>query len=148
MRPPNPLPELDNDMLLAQLDWRTRHCRRWKAALCAAWMDGHDAREPHSAALREICNRFGPTWLDKLRATDLDTAPRQRNVTAVRNSCSIVGEDRVGAVVQQLMKQLHIGQHIHSGATQGTADPVFQPATCSGVGEHLQDAFLNRRHAR
>lgn len=85
MTPPKLLPELDDAMLLALLDWRTRHGRCWKVPLWTAWLNGTDARAPHGASLRAIRNQFGPTWLDKLRTSDLEGAATARNLAAVRN---------------------------------------------------------------
>lgn len=79
------LAELDDAMLSALLEWRSRTGRSWKTKLWAAWMNGADERDPRGATLRKIRNQLGPTWLDKLRPRDLDTAAAERGVTALRS---------------------------------------------------------------
>ena len=72
-------------MLSALLEWRQRKGRNWKQLLLFAWMTGADQQHPHGASLRRIRNQFGPTWLDRLRPSDLDAEAKQRGVTALRN---------------------------------------------------------------
>ena len=78
------LDELDDDRMSALLDWRQRNGRSWKERLQVAWMAGADERDPRSSSLRHIRNHLGPTWLDKLRPTDLDAAAARRGITALR----------------------------------------------------------------
>lgn len=40
-----------------------KHGDRWKQRLLDAWMTGRDAAEPDGHALRQLRNRFGPSWL-------------------------------------------------------------------------------------
>jgi hypothetical protein len=79
-----PFTELDNEMLLALIDWRERHGRSWKTDLWAAWMNGDDARDACGSTLRTIRNRLGPTWLDRLRSKDLDAEAQRRGISSLR----------------------------------------------------------------
>lgn len=44
-----------------------RHGRYWKRTLSDMWMNGRDENEPNGAALRDIRNRLGPSWLHNFR---------------------------------------------------------------------------------
>lgn len=55
------------------------HGRTWKQSLLDAWMNGADAREPKGYLLRQLRNRFGPSWLVNYQ---LPTTPLDRLVDA------------------------------------------------------------------
>jgi hypothetical protein len=76
---------IEDAQVAALLGFRERHGRSWKTDLWAAWMNGSDASEPGGAALRELRNRRGPSWLDGLKPKDLDAEAQGRGVTALRN---------------------------------------------------------------
>lgn len=80
----SPFTDVGDDMLSALLDWRQRRGRFWKNELLAAWMNGTDELDARGSALRTIRNRFGPTWLDRLRPRDLDAEAGRRGITALR----------------------------------------------------------------
>jgi hypothetical protein len=77
--------EVNDSQIVALLLFRERHGRSWKINLWAAWINGDDTREPGGAALRQLRNRSGPSWLDSLRPKDLDAEAARRGVTALRN---------------------------------------------------------------
>ena len=74
--------EVDDSQIAALLLFRERYGRSWKTDLWAAWMNGGDTREPGGAALRQLRNSSGPSWLDTLRPNDLDAEATRRGVTA------------------------------------------------------------------
>lgn len=65
------------DMWRALIDFRARHGRYWKQALCYIWMTGGDEVERYSASLRAVRNAFGPGWLYALRPARLDAQQRR-----------------------------------------------------------------------
>ena len=76
--------DIDDAQIAALLRFRESHGRWWKSDLWAAWMNGSDANEPGGAALRQLRNHAGPSWLDTLRPKDLDSEAERRGVTALR----------------------------------------------------------------
>jgi hypothetical protein len=47
--------------------WAGEHGRKWKAALRLAWETGNYGGSDHDAALQQLRNRLGPSWLTKHR---------------------------------------------------------------------------------
>lgn len=84
MSKPSKFIDVDDAQIAALLGFRDRHGRSWKTDLWAAWMNSGDANEPGGAALRQLRNRCGPSWLDTLRPKDLDAEAARRGVTALR----------------------------------------------------------------
>lgn len=76
---------VDDNQIAALIGFRGRHGRSWKLDLWAAWMNGNDANEPGGAALRQLRNQKGPSWLDSLRPGDLDAEAVRRGATELRN---------------------------------------------------------------
>lgn len=55
----------------AVLHFADRHGRGWKEELSRAWYTGRDASEPFGYLLRQVRNRFGPAWLERVTLSDL-----------------------------------------------------------------------------
>lgn len=50
---------------LAAIDrFAADHGRFWKRELRNAWVTGRDLKHPDGALLRQVRNRFGPSWLE------------------------------------------------------------------------------------
>lgn len=54
---------LTDEQREALTTFAAKHGSRWKDRLLDAWMTGRDASEPNGHALRQVRNRFGPSWL-------------------------------------------------------------------------------------
>lgn len=70
--------ELTVEQLAAIQTWATSHGRTWKAALRHAWETGdyvHTEGFANSAALQQIRNTFGPSWLISFRLPAETPAP-------------------------------------------------------------------------
>jgi len=55
----------NDDQLTALKAYAEKYGSGWKSSLSTAWMTGKDCNEPDGHLLRQLRNRFGPSWLVK-----------------------------------------------------------------------------------
>lgn len=60
--------ELNTEQTAALAAFAAKNGPKWKDKLADAWATGRDTAEPDGHALRQIRNRFGPSFLAKLPA--------------------------------------------------------------------------------
>ena len=68
----------------ALLDYAQRNGRHWKALLNHAWMTGDYQADDDSAALQQIRNTFGPSWLVRFRLPKVTPKHLQHSTMELR----------------------------------------------------------------